>query len=501
MFNLMNKVQGPVLIVAGLMTALLFGLSDIVQYLRKDQQVSHTEMSPELRRDIIEKLQLMNMLKGQSPGADREALIKDYANNLMTAEREGVGVGDPEVQQAIMAQFKSKESYQNFLKNAAARRITARLYEGYHRDMLTFQKSMMLKMLPGYITSREIKEEFHNQFDEFHFEVFKVNSEKVKIDENFTDEEMQAFYDENIGNAEFEESEKVQIEYLWVNPEEIAVSTPTNVELRQHYQIHRDKYTSAEFPGESEPYFAVVEQIESDMIKQKRDDEAKKLLNQLDTELLQLDDEKRNLSQTLKEETKKNEKLKLVKYGISDFFTQGDYIVEPLGYVSRLTSQVFGERVREYDGVLDAANGFYIYQIKDRKAKRTKTFEECKDTIIEELKFQRRDERSKTLADEWKVKLEASTDWGSFDISSSLELTYSKTKSDTYFDRDLKDIKALELNVVSEVLKTKEGYSIARLLERKKADEAKLEDEREQLKNNLLRQKMQIIRMAMMPTQ
>lgn len=494
MFKLMGRIQNWVLAVAGLATAGLFGISvtDIKGCANQNQYAS-AALSPEVKLEIERKLRIGDMLTGRSISSDRwDATVVNYAATLQKAQIEGLAVSDHELGQFIMSQFQTKDQYRQYTQAMKARyNIEVHEIESYYRDQILMQKSMNLPLLAAYVTNNEIKDEFHRREDGLVYDKVSVSVDAMKLESEPSAEEKQSYFEEVSLEDAYQVPAMVRIEYLFVNPEEMTVSEITEEKKREYYNENRDRYASTEFPGEAKPYFEVEEEVAKAYEKDLRDSQAKALLTELDNHLLQ--DTELNFSATLSTAIAKNPDFKKVKLGTTEPFAEKDYRVEPLGYVHQLTSRLFGEHPRNYGGVLEAGNGFYIYKVVENIPGRQQTFEEAADKVVEALVNKKKAELAKAMAEEWKPKLESAQDWSKLELPEGV----------SYLREDVTGIFGIEANTalnsgntVSEPIESNGNYALVKLVERKTSDEKLLAEQKEQIKEGLLRQKAQNIQFA-----
>lgn len=502
MFKLMKRFQTPVLVIAGGVTALLFGVGDMAEHFVGNPEARIGNLSAEERADISRKLKLQAILSGRNVPNDRwELFLEQYSKNLKKANEEKLKISDVEIQKFIIDQFKNKDQYKKVQQQLnESYGVSAQMLEEYFRDQLLFQKSAKMKLLGSYVTSKEIKEEFHRRYDKISFDQIKVKTAKIELDAEIKEEELKNFYEEKSNELkEFQIPERVKIKYLYVETDSVTIDKLEDDDIRQYYNLNRDKYPSQTYPGEVEPFFEVENKVKESLSKEKREDKAKKLLNTLDD--LLLEQENPNLSKTLEEAQKKYSEMKAVQVGESKAFAESDYMIEPLGYVFNLAKKLFGENVRSYGSILESSNGFYIYHLSERLDKDVKSYEESVALIKEKLSTEKKEEKAKMLAEEWKDKLVNSTDWGSIDLKAHSALAYSLESEEGVYGDVSKKCVENGLEKVSDVLESDGDYVIVKLRKREPADEAKLESLKEEIQQSLSQQKVRDIQFAEMTIQ
>ena len=502
MYKIMNKIQTPVLIVAGVLTALLFGITDIAQYLRKDPNANKSSLHSEQKRAIREKLNLQAMLYNKSfSGEDFEKILVDYSSRLDRAQKEGIAVSDKEVFDEIIEQFKDKEHYEQFIGYYSKRGVTKLLFESLLRDQLTFRKSAEFEQVSVYVTNAEIKEEFHRQKDEMAFDFFNVTSDKMQVDAVVPPEAKKKYYDKHFSDAAFQVQEQVLLEALFVETSKIVASTPAGSELRQYYLKKRTdpEYSSMEFPGEAKPFFEVQDKLTASMMQEARKDKAKGVLNFLDYDLLEQD--KPDLAGTLARMKKSshNADLELVKHVKTRALEDSDYLfAEPLGYIGELSTKIFGQHIRNYGGVLESTNGHYLYHVVERLPKHTLSLEESAAIISSGYVKETRQTKARELAAAWLPKLKETADWSKLQAPAEASIRHHASNANVDDQTGLEKARTLKAGEFSDIFPTTLGFGVVRLVERKPADEKGLATEREEIATTLRSKKSQALYLAQM---
>jgi len=493
MFKLMGRIQNWVLAVAGFATAGLFGIS-VTDIRGCMSQRPKAAVSAQERVDIERKLKLSGLLTGRSPSGDRwEEAIAQYAATIKKAQFEGLAVSDNELAQALLNQFKTKDQYRQFAQQIQqVHGVKTHEIEDFYRDQILMQKSMNLPLITAYVTQNELNDEFHRREDTMIYDRVLVKTAEMKVDAEISDEEKRAYFEEMSIEDGYQVPAKVRIDYLFVNPEQMEIGELSEENYRNYYNQHRDRFASTEFPGEAQPYFEVREEVARAYEKDARDGQAKALLSQLDDMLLQ--DVSMDLKNALSAAQAKDASFNRVLFGTTEPFAEKDYRVEPLGYVFNLGTRLFGKNARNYGGVLEAGNGFYIYKVAETIEGRAQTFEEALEKVTNALMQKKKSEKAEALAKEWKSKLEASADWSALTFDAGV--TYNREEVKGIFGNEASKAMKMSGNAVSDPFESNEAFALVRKVERKVAEEALLAEQKEQIKEGLLRQKAQTIQFA-----
>ena len=485
----MDKMKHVVLTAAGIATAGLFGLtvSDFQGCAQSSQMSNSNELSADEYQQIRRKLIIQATLNDRNASEDIEADITRYANGLKNAKAAGIKVSNYELGAFIHEKFEGKDRYAQYCQYMQQRYgLETSEFEDYLRDQLTLAKAAQLPQLAYYVTTAELKSAFHSRHDVLKYDSVVVDASALKLSAELTDKEIKAYYEENSTQAEYQVPEKVSVSYLFVNAEKLKVATPSQEDLLQNYNLNKERYSTSGNAAEAKPFDEVKKEVLVAVEKQNKEDKAKKILNELDNMLIS--QQEADLFGTLATEKTKNKQFDVVESGNTELFSQKDYKVEPLGYVYNLASRLFGEKPRNYGGVLEAANGFYIYKVNQREAKHTLSLELAKAQVVKALTAQRQMELAVTLAKEWKEKLLAEANWSKLTLPTGLK--FESKESEGITSEEASHLNLLAPNVVAEPLKLKGEVAILRLKERVAADEAKFPAEKESLRRGLQQQKM-----------
>ena len=494
MFKLMGKMQNWVLIVAGIATAGLFGISvtDIQGCMRSKELREMSVVSPEQRQAYHRKLKIGAALNGQSiSGDDINRTINQYASTILKAQSEGLAVSNQELGLFIHNQF--GDNYDRFAEGEKRQHGVAKgELEGYFRDQLLMAKAMQVPGLVAYVTRGEIKEEYHKRNDSFQYQQLLVDNTvlpEVVVDAA----EVKAAYEEKKEEARFQIPEEVVVEALLVRPETIVVPEPSEEDLRQAYNQQRDRYPSEEFPGETRPFFEVIEEVKTAYFQQAKTDQAKRLLDSLDTILVQ--SEEVDLKATLEAEKATNPALEAVAWVQTEAFSQRDFRVDPLGYVLNLPRRLFGEHPRPYGGVLEAENGYYIYHLLKRVPPRTMSFEEAESILRRELSEEKALAQAKEKAMLLREKAVLLEDWSSLQEEG---VVFSEEVARGLYSVESKALEGIEDGSVSEVLDRAGEVVILKRISKTPADKEGLKADANGIRQALLRQKQQLVEISIL---
>ncbi len=498
MFVLMQKLQLPVLIVASLATALLFGLGDIVRMHQQGgrQGRESGDISAELEREIRRKLAVEEIVSDhETPSQEREARLQRYARMLRSAERAGLRTADEELREQLVQQFGSADTFRRVAAELEQRqKIPTDLLEGWFRDQLNFAKLQRLYALSIYVTRQEEDDEFHRRRDKVKYDRFLVDPAKLALENEPGEEALQAHYEANKSKAEFQLEPEAQLEVLYANFDLMKTSDPGEEDLRSHFNAHRREHLSREHPGEAEPYFEAKTKLRVDLARLRREEAAEKLLIALDDKLM--DQKAPDLLQALEAERARRPDLVAVRYARTPPTTPATESLAPLGYVSDLPGLIFAETPKSYGGPLRSDRCSYLYKIAASTPARGMTFAEARSRISEEIAAARRLEKARAVAAEWRDRLMASSDWGTLDLSAATHLLAGREEG-TLESSEARAAAALKSGELSAALETPAGVAVVRLVEKITAKAEEKGKERDELRRGLEQDKAQLLQLFM----
>lgn len=494
MFKLMGRIQNWVLTIAGVATAGLFGITATdIQGCIQSSQVRKAEVSSDERKVILKSLRIGSILNNTSvPNDQLEAIIQDYAARYRQAEREGIAVSDHELGLFLHQQFGGKDEYNKFISAVEQRfGLPVGEVEGFYRDRLLFSKLNQISMYPIYVTRSEVLQEYHRRNDAWVYDQVLADSSLMVPTNEITEDELKSWFEDHAFEDRFRVPEQVVIEYLMVSPDVLVIPDAEDLELREYYNQNRDKYPSEEYEGEAKPYFEVLETLVKDHRKEAQKSLAKRLLDMLDIQLLR--QESPDFAGLLKAETEKNPQLTNVIYGRSKPFSQRDFLIEPLGYVFNLSQRVFGPNPRNYGGVLEAGNGLYIYRVVSREAERMMTLEdeEAKTMVKESVEQEKKSKMALSLIETWKEKVVASGNWATLELDPGL--SYERKEIKGAFSEEGEILADLGDGEISHISAIGDNHAILKVVERIPAEADQLDEQKDFLKQSILRMKFQDI--------
>lgn len=495
MFELMIRWQKPVLIFAGIMMALFFGMTDVFRSGSRsgDGRVDESGITMEERRSVLTKLRIREIVFGEDIPSDQlDATIQSYVSNLRKAQAANLKVPDEQVRRTILNQFGGEKRYRQFVQRLKAQNgVRIGELEETIRDTILFQQLYQFQSLSVYVTGAEVKELFHDRFDTVDYEVFRINREFVEVPESeLTEEKVKNYYEANKESELFMEPEKVKVAYLFLDPALLKTSEPGDAELRQYYNLNRSNYPSWEHQEEVEPYFAVIDKLRNDWVSEQQRDLARMLLRRIDVELIINPDFDAAYAKFSKMEGGYQHLVK----GVTQPFSRDATMVEPLGVASDLIRLVFSDPPQNYGGPLETSSGIYLYHLVDRTEKRLLSFEEARETAEENLAREKRTEATQKVAEDLAAELKSTSDWGSIDISERVAIQYSSEPDTPLMTREAAFAAQMEPGVVSEPFQISDGLAIVRLIERKAAPEEEMDEEiASRLREDAMQRKMQAL--------
>lgn len=180
----------------------------------------------------------------------------------------------------------------------------------------------------------------------------------------------------------------------------------------------------------------------------------------------------------------------------TDFFTKKG----PDGVKNgpRFASVAFNLNVMDFTNIQDFGDGYYIIQVLEKTLPQISEFEDVREKIRADLIKEKQDEKAKQDADEFLASLKngetMETVSKKYELTSKVTKPFKRTGSvpDIGYERDIAEtaFKLSDKNKLPEnAIKSRKGYYVISLKERKEPDPEEFEKEKDQVKERLLQQK------------
>ncbi|MBD3307323.1 hypothetical protein GF339_12855 [candidate division KSB3 bacterium] len=203
-------------------------------YTRFKQQ--YEQFGATLTREDLENLQIHQIALNQL--TQRELLVQE-------AEKYDLQVSDQELITAIqsMPEFQTNNQfdpgrYESLLARA---RLTPKDFEEQMIENLLVQKMQYLIYQTVRVSEQEVFAEYQAQNEKITVEGVLVNAAPFEEQAEVTDEAIQAYYDAH--KETFTTPERVKIQYIHYDPEQIATEvTPSEEAIRDYYLDHESEF-------------------------------------------------------------------------------------------------------------------------------------------------------------------------------------------------------------------------------------------------------------------
>ncbi len=518
-----------------------------------DQKISYQQFQNALRRHYLESRDKLKEMDYQAEEKLREETWNDIVNYTLLNEevkKRGIKVSDSEIIAYVASNpppsvlsdttFRTEDGnfdYQRYMQLLSSPYIDWSPYEDLARSALPVQKLQNLIISTVRVTDNQVKQEYIRRNEKTKVRWLQIlPSDFQEEDIEASDEEIQTYYQEH--QEDFKQPPKANLKYLLfakepspsdeesvkVKIEEIrdmALSGEDFSDLAQEYSqgpsaekggdlgfFERGSmvkpFEDAAFslkPGEISP--PVKTRFGWHLIKVEEKDKervhARHILLKVEPSPQTLDEIRARAEDFIQLAAKEGlveaagDSFKLEETGL---FNQGRYI--PMIGVNPKVSQFVEEHeVGKTSGLVETKYGYYIFQIAEKKGSEISPLSEVKERIRARIGLQRRRElallRAQSIAQKAKEK-------GSLlKVAREFKLKPQKTE---YFGRNdyIPEVGRLPQFIgtafrlkkkyeISPVVETEKGFYILQLLEKQGINEEKFAEEKEELKNEILRSK------------
>lgn len=351
-------------------------------------------------------------------GIDRrivQQMIEEEAA-LAEAERLGIDASDAEVRARIAAlpgfqengQFVGDKRYREILDMQNPPMRPSEFQEQVRR-------SIVVEKLQGALTDwitlsdKEVEEEFRKRNEKAKLAVVSFPADKFREGLQATDDEIAKHFEAN--KNEYKVPEKRKVRYALIDMQGIRARTVVSeADARKHYQDNIGQYQQPEqvrashilLKTEGKDEAAVKKQAEALLAKAKSGADFAKLA-----------------SEHTEEDAGKT------RGGDLDFFGKGQMVPE---FEKAAWATPPGQI---HDAVVKSQFGFHVIKVTDKRAASTKTFEEVRPQIEDQIKWQRAQDEAQRLADEIAPQMKKPADFDT--VGKARGLTIGES---TFFGRD-----------------------------------------------------------------
>ncbi len=331
-------------------------------------------------------------------GIDQQIVQRmiDEEAALAEAHRLGIGASDAEVRERVKALPYFQENGQ-FIGEARYRQMLQMANPPLRPDEFEDQirRSIAVEKLRGALTDwitvsdREVESEFKRRNEKVKLAYVNFPADRFRENVTVTDAEIAAAFEANKNDYRIPEKRKVK--FATVDTQAIRERTQVSAEdVRRHYEDNQEQYSTPEqvrashilLKTEGEDDAAVRKQAEEILAKAKAPGaDFAKLANQY-TE----------------------EEIGKTRGGDLDFFERGRMAKE-------FEEAAFALKPGEISGVVKSPFGYHIIKVTDRRAASSRSLDEVKSQIEDQIKWERATAEAQRIADDVASQLKTLADF------------------------------------------------------------------------------------------
>ena len=328
---------------------------------------------------------------------------------LAEADRLGMGASDEEVRARIGAlpafqengQFVGDQRYRQILQSANPP-LRASDFEEQVRRGIVLEK--LQAALTGWVTvsDGDVDEEFRRRNEKIKLAVVSFPADKFREGLTATDEELAAHFEAN--KSEYRIPEKRKIRYALVDSNALREQTPVSPEeARQYYDANVQQYSTPEQMRASHILLKTEGKDEAAVKKQAED-----LLAQI----------KKGADFAALATKFSEDEGSATKGGDLDFFPRNQMVKE-------FEEAAFALEPGQVSDLVKTTYGYHIIKAGEKKAASTRSFEEVRPQIEDQLKWERAQKEAERRAADIAAKLDSPDDFDSLPRGNALIVSES----------------------------------------------------------------------------
>ena len=328
---------------------------------------------------------------------------------LAEADRLGMGASDEEVRARIGAlpafqengQFVGDQRYRQILQSANPP-LRASDFEEQVRRGIVLEK--LQAALTGWVTvsDGDVDEEFRRRNEKIKLAVVSFPADKFREGLTATDEELAAHFEAN--KPEYRIPEKRKIRYALVDSNALREQTPVSPEeARQYYDANVQQYSTPEQMRASHILLKTEGKDEAAVKKQAED-----LLAQI----------KKGADFAALATKFSEDEGSATKGGDLDFFPRNQMVKE-------FEEAAFALEPGQVSDLVKTTYGYHIIKAAEKRAASTRSFEEVRPQIEDQLKWERAQKEAERRAADIAAKLDSPDDFDSLPRGNALIVSES----------------------------------------------------------------------------
>ncbi len=334
------------------------------------------------------------------------------------------------------------------------------------------------------ITDKEIEDRWIKENEKVKIEYLLISPGKYEKDVKIELKEIEDYYKKF--KQDFTVPEKVKLNYILLKPEEFKNKVVlTEQMLKDYYEEHLTDY----WVPEKRRVSHILMRLSSEMSEEERK-EVRKKIEEVQKKLKEGEDFDRLAKEYSEDISTKD------KGGDLGFFTE-----QELASSSFIKSVFSLEKAGKISDIVETPLGYHLIKLTEIKPAYTRSFEEVKKQIKEELSGEKSWDLAKREGEE--IKKEINSQYISFEEYAKKHPEVSKTTPffaqddkieglgwDTNFNQTAFSLKEGE---VSPLLKLSSGYTLLKLKERKPSYIPPLKEVKEKIEEKLTQEKAEIL--------
>ena len=399
---------------------------------------------------------------------------------LAEASRLGIGATDEEVRTRIATmpgltengQFIGEERYRQLLQMQNPP-MTPNEFEEQIRRSVTLEK--FHAALTNWITvsDKELEDEYKRRNEKVKLAVVSFPADKFREGIEATDAELNTYYDAH--KTELKIPEKRKVKYALVDMQAIRNRTTVSAEdIQRSYEDNKQQYSTPEQVRASHILLKTAEKDDGTVKKQAEDLLAKVKAGadfaKLATEYSEDDASK-------------------VKGGDLDFFPKGQMVPE-------FDKVAFSLKPGEISDLVKSQYGYHIIKVTDKKAATTKTLDEVRAQIEDQIKWDRAQTEAQRIADDVGKSLKKPADIDTVAKERGLTVGESSlfSKEEPIAGLGMAPAVAerafdLKEGEVSEAIRTPQGFAFITVTGRQDAYVPKLDEVKAKVRDEVVKKK------------
>ncbi len=316
-------------------------------------------------------------------GVDQQILMQlvDERAALAEAERLNISASDAEVRQRIMlipafqenGAFIGEQRYQQLL---TMQRLTAADFEGSVRRAIVVDKLRAAVTEWLSITDAEIDKEYRRRNDKVKLAVLSFRTDNFRPDVTASDAEIATYFDGH--QEEFRVPEKRKIKYLMIDAD--AIRAKINIPPADVERAYNDNFEQ----------YSTPEQLRASHILLRTEGKEEATVRATGEDILKQARAGADFAELARKYSEDDGTKE--KGGDLDFFGRGRMVPE-------FDNAAFALEPGQISDLIKTQYGFHIIKLVEKKGGATKTLDEVRPQLVEQLTMERAQQQVETLAD------------------------------------------------------------------------------------------------------